>query len=374
MVNPKSLASLFVAWAGVVCAGVQVAADAPHPALLPIVNAELARSGAPGAVAGIFTESGDPLELVVSGFRDADRLTPITRGDHFRLGSLSKVFVGQLILRLADRGQLSLSDPIDKYLADFPQGDWVTVRHCGNHTGGAFDPIWSADFQRRIMAAPDRDWSGAELIQISRRQRTGRSEIGEFQYANINSTLLGEIAERVTGQDYRELIDQWMLQPRGVTHTGFAPAELPIPAPRGYRHSPEGRWIGYGGEFTDVTFAGAGWTGAAGSMYSTLDDLARLWPELVTGRQLSPAVRPELSRWVDTGRAGEDYGFQLERRGPWLGHDGNVPGFSAAAWYHPGHDRLIIVLVNLSNDSAGQPPATTIANRWREQFETASDP
>jgi len=340
-----------------------------HSTLAETVTAELKRSGAPGAVAGIFNGCGEPIEIAVTGWRDADRTTAIGRDDHFRLASLSKVFVGHLVLRLVDQQRLALTDPIGSYLPDYPRGETVTLRHCGNHTSGAFDPIYAQSFRRRIMEEPDKDWSAAELNAVSNRFTDDDAPVGQYRYGNINSTFLAAAAERATGRSYQELIEQLILQPAGATDTGFAPAALPDPAPRGYRHSPPGRWIGYGTEFTDVTFAGAGWTDAAGSMYSTLDDLAQLLPHVLTGRQLSEASRRELHRWIETGRAGEQYGFHIERRGDWMGHDGNVPGFSSAAWYHPELDRLIVVLVNLSNDSSGRPPATTIAQQLRKQLE-----
>src|ERR1700684_401319 len=62
------------------------------------------------------------------GFANLEWKVPNTPDTKFRIGSMTKQFTGASILLLADRGKLSLADPIKKYLPDCPPSwDKVTI-------------------------------------------------------------------------------------------------------------------------------------------------------------------------------------------------------------------------------------------------------
>ena len=90
----------------------------------------LVAAGMPGALARV---------------RDGDRTLELARGEatpgiRFRVGSVTKTFVAVLALNLADRGVISLDDPVATYLPTLLRdGDRVTIRSLLNHTAGLFD-------------------------------------------------------------------------------------------------------------------------------------------------------------------------------------------------------------------------------------------
>src|SRR5206468_5083295 len=52
---------------------------------------------------------------------------------NYRLASVTKQFTAAAILMLADRGKLSLDDPITRYLALPPYANAITIRHLLSH-------------------------------------------------------------------------------------------------------------------------------------------------------------------------------------------------------------------------------------------------
>lgn len=45
----------------------------------------------------------------------------------------------------------------------------------------------------------------------------------------------------------------------------------------------------------------------------------------------------------------------------WIGHEGDVPGWSAFVAFVPERDGVVIVLANLSNAADGRQPAASLA-------------
>src|SRR5580692_297959 len=45
----------------------------------------------------------------------------------FQIGSITKQFTSAIILKLEEKNQLSLQDKLSKYIADYPDGDQITI-------------------------------------------------------------------------------------------------------------------------------------------------------------------------------------------------------------------------------------------------------
>src|SRR5688572_19424940 len=59
----------------------------------------------------------------------------------FQIGSITKQFTAVIILKLQEQGKLSVSNPISKFIPDFPNGDKITLYHLLTHTSGIYDYI-----------------------------------------------------------------------------------------------------------------------------------------------------------------------------------------------------------------------------------------
>lgn len=71
------------------------------------------------------------------GMANLEHDVPNTAQTRFDIASVNKTFTAALVLLLAERGKLSVQDPICKYLSDGPPA-WkeVTIYHLLTHTSG----------------------------------------------------------------------------------------------------------------------------------------------------------------------------------------------------------------------------------------------
>src|SRR5262249_54390488 len=95
----------------------------------------IAKNDAPGAIVATSVRGG-PTTVVTTGVADRRTMTPIHDDDVFRIASVTKTFVGALVLTLVDEGKVHLDDTIDRYGIDFPHASAITVRQLLNHTSG----------------------------------------------------------------------------------------------------------------------------------------------------------------------------------------------------------------------------------------------
>ena len=70
------------------------------------------------------------------GLAEFKSRTPVTPATLFAVASLTKPLTGIAARLLAERGVLSLDDPIAKWLPDFPNGAAITVGQLVTHRSG----------------------------------------------------------------------------------------------------------------------------------------------------------------------------------------------------------------------------------------------
>jgi D-alanyl-D-alanine carboxypeptidase len=76
-------------------------APAQRAALVAALDASFARSGAPGAIVGVWIP-GEGSFVATRGFADPRTRRPMRVDDHVRVGSITKTFTATLLLILAD--------------------------------------------------------------------------------------------------------------------------------------------------------------------------------------------------------------------------------------------------------------------------------
>jgi CubicO group peptidase (beta-lactamase class C family) len=70
------------------------------------------------------------------GYANREANIPNKPETEYRIGSISKTFTATLIMKLQEIGLLSVSDPVSRYIPDYPKGDSILLFHLLNHTSG----------------------------------------------------------------------------------------------------------------------------------------------------------------------------------------------------------------------------------------------
>ncbi len=260
------------------------ARDRGHAGLRRALDRAVAGGGGPGCVAE-FRDARSAPWFGTAGVADMTTGRERRPGEHFRIGSLTKMFTGTVVLQLVAEGKLTLDDTVAKWLPGVVEehlgadGTGITVRRLLNHTGGLPDAILGQE--------PPRP------------EEPGK----RFIYSKVNYTLAGMIVELATGTTLAEEIEHRLARPLHLTGTYLPGTEGTVRDPHARHYSKLGE-SDPGAEIHDVTEMDVSWAGAAGGMISTTSDLHRFLNALLGGRLLPPAQQEEMFTTVSTEGSG----------------------------------------------------------------------
>jgi D-alanyl-D-alanine carboxypeptidase len=320
-----------------------------------IVQSRMSAYLIPGAVVSV----SDPklgTYTKAYGFADEASKRPMTVGDHFRIGSVTKSFTATAVLQLADNGKLSLDDTLERYVAGIPHGNEITIRDLLGMRGGVYD--YSADpaFQSHYFTdPPEPGWKAADALAIIKSHPDKASPPHtKTKYSNAGYYLLGLVIEKVTGKSAREVINDetGQLHLSGTSYP--ANADLPSPYSSGYKYVDNVR--------TDATATtGPDIFTTAGAMISTVPDLVRYAPMLAKGELLKPetsSARLQFTNLVENDPTVQ-YGLGIMKWGQWLGHQGDALGYATMVFYLPERDATVVIAVNRYDPGLNLPEAAT---------------
>jgi D-alanyl-D-alanine carboxypeptidase len=121
---------------------------------------------------------------------------PVTADTLFAVGSISKTFTGALALRLAERGTISLDDPVSRWVPTFPNAANITLRELLNHTSGIRD-LFDPSVYKYIGADRSAKWTPEQVLSLIGKPYFAPGK--GYHYSSTNYVLLGVVLERATG-------------------------------------------------------------------------------------------------------------------------------------------------------------------------------
>ena len=285
------------------------------------------------------------------GMANLEEKRSVTAKTNFRLASLTKQFTATCILILADRGRLSLDDPLTKFFPDLPAfGRDIKVRHLLNHTSGL--PAYEDLMPEGAQPIVDAD----VLAILKRAGKPYFSPGSQFRYSNSGYALLALVVEKVSGRSFSDFLKQNIFRPLGMRATHLNVAAQRDESRRAYGYSRRGQnW-----ERTDQSRTS--YVLGDGGIYSSVDDLRRWDAALYTARLIRAATLEQaMSPTVSAGPLGEDrrataseeeigYGFGwfvAKYRGlPVVWHGGSSLGFRTHILRIPEKRFTVVILTN----------------------------
>ncbi len=214
---PSRLGSLLGLYA-LICV-VPSSAQSPVSAKMDSIFAPWNRPDVPGASVVVLQDSSIAFERGY-GAAHLEYGIPVTPSTVFMVASVSKQFTAFAIAMLADRGDISLEDPVRSYIPELQAAaDSITIRQLVHHTSGLRDEFGLLSLAGYRM---DDVISKESILRLLYRQESLNFEPGaEYLYSNSGYTLLAEILERVTGQSFREWTTEHMFVPLGMRDSHF---------------------------------------------------------------------------------------------------------------------------------------------------------
>ena len=204
---------------------------------------DVAKKGV-GIVVGLVDEKGI---RIISYGKPSLKSDQTVNGDTvFEIGSVTKVFTATLLADMVERGEVSLNDPISKYLPKSVKtptrnGKEITLLDLSTQTSGL--PRLPGNFAPKDIQNPYADYSVEQMYAFLSSYTLTRDIGSQYEYSNLGVGLLGHLLTLRAGKDYETLVRTRICQPLKMDSTrvkltpemqarlatGHNPALLPVP-------------------------------------------------------------------------------------------------------------------------------------------------
>ena len=173
-----------------------------------------------GIVVGVIGPEGR--RVIGYGHLDKGDARRVDGDTIFEIGSATKVFTSLLLADMVQRGEVSLSDPVAKYLpptVKVPErnGKQITLVDLATHTSGL--PRLPANLAPKDPHNPYADYSVEHLYQFLSSYQLTRDIGSHYEYSNLGAGLLGVALARRAGTDYAHLVRSRICIPLGMNST-----------------------------------------------------------------------------------------------------------------------------------------------------------
>jgi CubicO group peptidase (beta-lactamase class C family) len=273
----------------------------------------------------------------------------------FNLGSMNKMFTSTAVVQLAEKGKLSLDDPISKYIDEswLPKEvtDKIMVRHLLTHSSGLgsyFNETYDKSSRALFRKLDD-------YKPLIKDDRPAFEPGKQFQYSNTGMFLLGVVIEKVTGEDYFDYIRKTIYEPAGMTNTDCYEMDYPVEnLAIGYSPAPKSPY-GWQNNLYKHVIKG----GPAGGGFSTVKDLHKFALALLAGKYVSKESLKDM--WTDHLGANYGFGFSVATgaAGKVVGHGGGFDGINSNLDIFLDAGYVVAVMSN--SDRGASPVASKIA-------------
>lgn len=295
-----------------------------------------------GIVVGVVTPSGT--EYCSYGKTAGLVSQAVDENTVFEIGSITKVFTSLLLADMVERAEVSLDDPIEKYLPDSVtvptrNGQSITLAHLATHTSNL--PRMPSNFSPANPSNPYADYTVEQLYQFLSNHTLGRDIGAQYEYSNVGAGLLGHILALRSGMAFEELIVQRIADELGMPDTRISlTPEMRSRLARGHR---ENRAVA---NWDIPTLAGAG------ALRSTARDMLTFLAANIGLQEsrLLPAMQTTHESRYQAGLPTRDIGlgWHIRTNGDKeiIWHNGGTGGYRSFAGFVRGEQRGVVVLTN----------------------------
>ncbi len=317
----------------------------------------------------------------------------------YNWASITKTMTAIAILQLRDRGKLSLDDPAVLYVPELRQVhdefgpiDAITIRHLLTHSAGFRNPTWpwDCDDPANCNWQPFEPTKWSQVAAMLPYTHVAFKPGLRWSYSNLGYVFLGQIIERLTGDDFEVYIDKNILKPLGMTASYFDRAPYFLESHVSASYLREGAKL----EPQPFNFD-TGITTSNSGLKAPISDMEK-YVRFLIGDPANPVYDIVLKRssleeaWTgvlpatEPGQKPTPYTSGPHGAQPRMGlgffvlaidghryiyHDGDQGGFSSELLVDPARQAASILAVN-TTDTGAPAPATTL----HAQSNTEPDP
>ncbi len=299
-----------------------------------------------GIVAGVIDPNGR--RIVAYGSLAKDDKRPLNGDTVFEIGSMTKVFTSLVMMDMAQKGEIAVTDPVSKYLpasVKVPERNdkKITLQDLSTQSSGL--PRMPSNFNPKDPSNPYADYSIEQLYQFLSGYHLTRDIGVQYEYSNLGVGLLGHVLCLRAGMDYEALVRSRICEPLKMNDTRVT-LSPEMKSRLAIGHGP-GLAAVSNWDFTQA-FAGAG------ALRSTANDILTFLAANLgyTKTPLAAAMAAEISIRRPAGSPDMQIAYawhvQSKNGNSIIWHNGGTGGYRTYMGFDPKSRTGVVVLSNLS--------------------------
>jgi serine-type D-Ala-D-Ala carboxypeptidase/endopeptidase len=298
-------------------------------------------------VVGIVDSGGR--RIVSYGSLAKDDKRPLDGNTVFEIGSMTKVFTSLVLMDMVRRGEVTLTDPISKYLpatVKVPERNGRKITFADLSTQSSGLPRMPTNFNPKDAENPYADYSVQQMYDFISGYTLTRDIGSQYEYSNLAVGLLGHVLTLRAGKSFEDLVRSRICDPLAMKDTRVTlTAEMRARLATGHSAAgtPVANW--------DVpTLAGAG------ALRSTTNDILTFLAANLgyTKTPLAQAMADEISIRRPTGQPGLEIAYawhvQTKDGNSIIWHNGGTGGYRTYMGFDPKSRVGVVVLSNISTN------------------------
>ena len=295
-----------------------------------------------GMVVGVIDAKGR--RIVSYGSLAKDDKRPLNGDTIFEIGSATKVFTSLVLMDMAQKGEVAVTDPVSKYLpasVKMPErnGKKITLGDLATQSSGL--PRLPSNLHPKDEMNPYADYTTDQLYEFLSGYQLTRDIGAQFEYSNLGVGLLGHVLSLRAGMDYEAMVKARILRPLGMKSTGVTltpdmKARLAL---------------GHGPSLDAVPNWDIGVLAGAGALRSSANDMLTFLAANLgdTKTPLAAAMAEQISIRRPAGPDMEiAYGWLIQKKNSIFWHDGGTGGYRAYMGFDPKSRAGVVVLSNIA--------------------------
>lgn len=218
----------------------------------------------------VASENGKVIYEKAFGLANADYKIPNQLNTRIGIASITKYMTSVILNRLIESNKIALADKLSKYIADFPNGDKITIEMLARHRSG---------IPHRVMPpeAESLAYTSAEFVEKVKLAKLAFEPGTNRLYSSGGYAVLARALEIASGKPYSQLLNEYVFTPAGMTDSvDFQGDEIIERRAQDYYLSPNG--------LVNVPLKNYSFLVGAGSVYSTGRDVYRFAEAVLDGK------------------------------------------------------------------------------------------
>lgn len=291
-------------------------------------------------------------QIIISrgyGYADYENKILNQSDTQFNIASITKTLTSYAIMLMIQDGLIDENDTIDKFMADYPNGEEITIHHLLTHTSGIYDLLNLFGVNQMMY----------EEVTLEENIKRFINEVpffspGErFRYGNSAFLVLAAIIEQVSGHTYDEYLKDAILDPLNMESTGLNIQNESLP-----RLAKPYERVANGLRLIDKNIHPS-FSHAAGGIHSTVEDMYK-WiyainhniqlSEEITHKMLSPKIN--------------DFGYGWFLNNQEYFHPGSLGGYQS--YVHSDLESKTTIIILSNNGISGAMPGLRLKSMLDE--------